>query len=163
MQISLEFRKKGETWTNIIIYAVARSIGFNFRFTFRRITQEISAPSSAVHLREIEGVYVSSRYYTRGHHTRIGITPLHGFYCPALKPALSSVRQRTRERERERERESGFSSSCTLNPTSPVRVQACGSCRWAGPDSSSSTIVYPWQGVDEEKTGEPPLLDSAKD
>lgn len=100
MQISLEFGKKEKRERNEQNYpreALTRSIGFNFRFTFRRITQEINAPSPPVHLREIEGVYVSSRYYTRGHHTRIGITPLYGFYCPALKPALSPVRQRTRE------------------------------------------------------------------
>jgi len=95
--------------------AITRSIGFNFRFTFRRITQEISAPapppppppsplppctSGTMGIRYLSGIILANI-------TRIGITALHGFYCPALKLALSP---------RGGGAAAGLSSSCTLNP-----------------------------------------------
>lgn len=94
----------------IIIWATCPLTGLSALISavrLRRITQEISAPlssslpslpltvprpllSSGMHLQPVCGISTYlSRHYIRGHHSYIGITPLHGFYCPALKLALS--------------------------------------------------------------------------
>lgn len=89
--------------------------------------------------------------------TRIGITPLHEFYCPALKLAPSAAGQSESKGEGRGEGEGGTFFLLHFEPVvSGAVASAVRPANPAGP-------VHPLEPPHTVWHGEPPLSDSAKD
>lgn len=156
-------RQEGEGARNEHNYlgrAITRSIGFNFRFTFRRITQEISAACAPPPCTSGSVHGISQVLYSRAHHSYIGITGTRRVLLPGVKARSFAV-------EAYGESAAGLSSSCTLNPMSRGRwaqsarqqTDNVGSGPLARSLKSGCTV---YRRLGEERSRSPPS-DSAKD